>query len=98
MNAVPPPGTMPSSTAARVADSRARGRVELPANLLRGDPARGQGGDVVEPGVAAVAEARGRDGQDVGGAAQVVDGQRGQGVAVDVLADDRQVLADLQEA
>ena len=46
-------------------------------------------------GLAAIAEARGLDGADVQHAAQLVDDQRGQGFAFDVLGDDQQRLARL---
>ena len=60
--------------------------------------AAGQDGDVLEHRLAAVAEAGRLDGQHVERAAQLVDDQRRQRLAVDVLGDDQQVLADLQEA
>src|SRR5712691_665446 len=73
-------------------------RVELAANLLRNDLAAGEHGDVLEHGLAAIPEARRLDRQDVERAAQLVDHQRGQRFAVDVLSNDDEVLADLQEA
>ena len=57
----------------------------------------GEGGEVAEVLLAAVAEAGRLDGDDVDRAAQLVDGQRRQGFAVAVLADDEQVLADLEQ-
>ena len=76
--------------AAEILDRRA---VELAADLLGDDRATGQDGDVCEHLLAAVAEARGLDGQDVERAAQLVDHQGRQRLAVDVLGDDHQVLA-----
>ena len=60
-------------------------------DLFADDLATGQDGDVLEHGLAAVAEARGLDGQDVEGAAQLVDDQGRQGFAVHVLGDDDEV-------
>ena len=57
--------------------------------------AAGEDGDVLEHGLAAVAEARGLDGADLQGAAQLVDHQGGQGLALDVLGDDQEGLAIL---
>ena len=50
-------------------------------------------GDVAEHGLAAVAVAGRLDGAHVEDAAQLVDHQRGQGLALDVLGDDQQRLA-----
>ena len=55
--------------------------------------AAGQHGDVAEHGLAAIAVAGGLDGTDVEDAAHLVDHQRGQGLAFDVLGDDQQRLA-----
>jgi len=55
----------------------------------------GENGDVLEHGLAAVAEAGGLDGADVQGAAQVVDDEGGQGFAFDILGDDEKRLAGL---
>ena len=67
--------------------------LELLAELLGDDLAAGQGGDVAQHLLAAVAEARRLDRQDVQDAAQLVDDQRRQRLAVDVLGDDHQLLA-----
>ena len=67
-----------------------RGAVELAADLLGDDLAAGQDGDVAQHLLAAIAEARRLDGEDVEGAAQLVDDQRGQRLAVDVLGDDHE--------
>ena len=74
-------------------------RVQLPTYLLADDLAAGNGGEVAQVILAAVAEAGGLDGADVEGAAQPVDGQGGQRLAVAVVADDQEVLAaSLEEA
>ena len=83
-----------AASAAQVVDG---GAIELAADFLGDDRAAGQDGDVFQHGLAAIAEAGGLDGQDVEGAAQLVDHQGGQGLAVDVLGDDDQVLGDLEE-
>ena len=59
--------------------------VELAAELFADDGAAGEGGDVAEVLLAAVAEAGGLDGDDVDRAAQLVHRQRGERLAVDVL-------------
>ena len=64
------------------------GRLELAAELLGDDGAPGEHGDVPQHLLAPVAKARGLDGQHVEGAAQLVDDQGGQGLAVHVLGDD----------
>ena len=53
--------------------------------------------DVLQHGLAAVAEAGGLDGQRLERAADLVDDQGGQGLALDVLGDDRQRLAGLDD-
>src|SRR5690606_25496709 len=69
--------------------------LELDAEVFRDDLAAGQDGDVLQHGLAAVAEARGLDGGDAQAAAQLVDHQGGQGLALDVLGDDDQRAARL---
>ena len=59
------------------------------------DCAAGEDGDVLEHGLAAIAEARRLDGRDLEAAAQLVDDERGQRLALDVLGDDEQRLARL---
>ena len=71
--------------------------VELEADLLGDDLAAGEGGDVLEHGLAAVAEAGRLDRDDVERAAHLVDDQRREGLAVDVLGDDEQRLAGLDD-
>ena len=69
------------------------GVLELEAELLGDDLAAGEDGDVLEHGLAAVAEAGGLDGADGEGAAEVVDDQGGERLAFDVFGDDEQGLA-----
>ena len=54
-------------------------------------------GDVLEHRLAAIAEAGRLDGRDLEAAAQLVDDQRRQRLAVDVLGDDQQRLAGLDD-
>ena len=65
--------------------------------LLGDDLAAGQDCDILQHGLAAVAEARRLDGHAGEGAAQLVDNQRGQRFALDVLGDDQQLLAGLHD-
>ncbi len=68
-------------------------RLQLDAEVFGDDAAARQGRDVFEDGLAAVAE-RGRlDGADLDGAAQAVDDERGERVALHVLGDDEELLA-----
>ena len=55
----------------------------------------GEDGDVLQHGLAAVAEARSLDGRDLDDATHVVHHQGGQGFALDVLGDDQQRTAGL---
>ena len=57
--------------------------------------AAGEDRDVLEHGLAAVAVARGLDRRHLQRAAQLVDDQRGQRLALEVLGDDQQRLAEL---
>ena len=59
------------------------------------DCAAGEDGDVLQHGLAAIAEARRLDGRDLEAAAQLVDDERGERLALDVLGDDQQRLARL---
>ena len=59
--------------------------------------AAGQDGDVAEHRLAAVAEAGGLDRADVQDAAELVDDQGRQRLALDVLGDDQQRLARLRD-
>jgi hypothetical protein len=51
----------------------------------------------LQHGLAAVTEAGGLDGDRLEGATDLVDDERGQGLAVDVLGDDEQRLARLHD-
>ena len=73
--------------AAQVVDG---GAIQLAADLLGDHLAAGQDRDVLEHGLAAIAEAGGLDGQDVDGAAQLVHHQGRQRLAIHVLGDDQQ--------
>ena len=73
--------------------SSMRDRVELAPDLLADDGAAGQDGDVTQHLLAAIAEARRLDGEDLDGAAELVHDERGEGLAVDVLGDDQRGLA-----
>ena len=75
----------------------ARVALELEADLFRDHLGAGQDGDVLEHGLAAVTEARRLDGDGGEGAAQLVDDQGGQRLALDVLGDDQQRLAALDD-
>ena len=68
---------------------------ELDAEFLEDGGAAGDDGDVFEHGLAAIAEAGGLDGDDLEGAAELVDDEGGEGFAFDVLGDDQQGLAGL---
>src|SRR5215218_2777603 len=67
--------------------------LELDAEVVGDHPAAGQDRDVLQHGLAAVAEARGLDRGHVQGAAQLVDHQGGQRLALDVLGDDQERTA-----
>ena len=69
------------------------GVLELVAFLLADDRATGEDGDVLEHLLAAVAEAGGLDGGNLQAAAQTVDNECGQGLALDVLGDDEERTA-----
>ncbi|ESP97698.1 DNA polymerase II large subunit [Streptomyces sp. GBA 94-10 4N24] len=68
------------------------GLVELEADLLGDDGGTGEGGHVAEHRLAAVTEAGRLDGDGVERAADLVDHQGRQGLALDVLGDDQQRL------
>src|SRR5690606_11025191 len=74
-----------------------RGVLELEAELLADDLATGEDGDVGELRLAAVAEAGGLDGDRLEDAADLVDDQGRQRLAVDILGDDEQLLARLDD-
>src|SRR3954449_12332461 len=82
---------------ARAAEEGHVGVLELEADLLADDLATGEDGDVGQHGLAAVTEARGLDGDGLEGAADLVHDQGREGLALDVLGDDRQRLARLHD-
>src|SRR3954465_3818210 len=82
---------------ASAAEQRQVGVVELETDLLADDLATGQDRDVLQPGLAAGAEARGLDGDGLEGAPDLVHDQGRQGLALDALGDDRQRLATLHD-
>jgi hypothetical protein len=69
--------------------------LELDAEVLGEAFAAREDRDVLEHGLAAVAEAGGLDGHDVERAADLVDDERGEGLALDLLGDDEEGLAAL---
>ena len=69
--------------------------LQVDAQVLEDGLAAGEHGDVAEHGLAAIAIARGLDGGDLEDAAQLVDDQGGQGLALDVLGDDQERLVGL---
>ena len=71
--------------------------LELDAEVLGDHLAAGEDGDVLEHRLAAIAEARRLDGRDLEAAAQLVDDQRRERLALDVLGDDEQRLAGLHD-
>src|SRR5690242_9622213 len=84
--------------APRLAEIVERGVLQAAAGLFGDHLAAGQHGDVLQHGLAAVAEARGLDGEHVEDAAQLVDDQRRQRLAVHILSDDDDVaVADLRQ-
>src|SRR2546426_651969 len=99
MRVISPPGTIPSSMPARAAGAEIleRGRVELAARLFGDDLAVREGRDVLEHGLAAVAEARGLDPEDVERAAELVHDEGRERLAVDVLGHDHEILRDLHQ-
>src|SRR5665811_643851 len=71
------------------------GRLELETDLFADDGAAGQDGEVLQHRLAAVAEARSLDRNDLEDLANLVDHQGGQRFAVHVLGDDQQRLLGL---
>ncbi|OPZ82387.1 MAG: hypothetical protein BWY77_00190 [bacterium ADurb.Bin431] len=71
------------------------GVLEFEAGLFGDDTAAGEDGDVFEHGLAAIAETGGLDCGDAQGAAQLVDHQGGEGLALDILGDDQHRTAGL---
>ena len=85
--------TKDETTIAGLAEQVEGSVLELETDLLGDDLATGEDGDVVQHGLAAVAEARGLDRDGLERAADLVDDQRRKGLALDVLGDDQQRLA-----
>src|SRR5947208_10149476 len=69
--------------------------LELDAEIFRDRLTTGQNGDVLQHGLAAIAEARSLDGRDLEAATQTVDDEGSEGFAFDVFRDDDQRLAGL---
>src|SRR5882724_7845611 len=69
--------------------------LQLDAEVFGDGLAAGEGGDVLQHGFAAIAEAGRLDGADLQRATQLVDDQGGQRLALDVLSDDEQRFAAL---
>ena len=70
---------------------------EFHAQILGDQAARAQNRDVLEHGLAPVAEPGGLDRRDLEAAAQLVDDQRRQRLAVDIFSDDEQRLSRLDD-
>ena len=66
---------------------------DLDAELVKGSLATGKDGDVLEHALATVTVTRSLHGADVESAADLVQDERGQSLAVDVLGNDEQTLA-----
>ncbi len=81
--------------ALRRAEHVERDVLELDAEILADDLAAGQDGDVLEHRLAAIAEAGRLNRRDLEAAAQLVDDERRQRLALDILGDDEQRLAAL---
>src|SRR5581483_8798789 len=71
--------------------------LELDAEILRDRLAVGQRGNVLQHRLAAIAEAWGLHGGDLESAAQLVDDERGERLAFNLLGDDKQGLAGLHD-
>ena len=67
-----------------------RGVLELEPDFLADDLTTGEDGDVLQHGLATLAEARGLDGCRLERATDLVDDQRGESLTLDVLSDDHQ--------
>ncbi len=78
---------------ARAAKIAQRGVLKFEASLLRDDLCACQDSDIFQHGLAAITEAGSLDRQHVERAAQLVDHQRGQRLAIYVLSDNHHVLA-----
>ena len=74
-----------------------RGSVQFQTEVGGDDGAAGEDGDILEHLFASVAEARGFDGNTGEGAADLVEEQRGEGFAFDVLGNDDELLTGLDD-
>src|SRR5215213_9905432 len=90
-------GVLRHDDAAGAAQLRDLRVLELEAHLLGDDLAAREDGDVLQHALAAVTEAGGLDGHAGEGAAQLVHDQGREGLALDVLGDDQQRLAGLDD-
>src|SRR4051794_21578923 len=90
-------GVLGDDDAAAATELRDLGVLELEAHLLGDDLAAGEDRDVLEHALAAIAEARSLHGNAGEGAAQLVHDERREGLALDVLGDDQQRLAGLDD-
>src|SRR4051812_29795133 len=90
-------GVLRHDDAAGAAELRDLRVLELEAHLLGDDLAAREDGDVLQHPLAAVTEAGGLDGHAGERAAQLVHHERGEGLALDVLGDDQQRLAGLDD-
>ena len=98
----PAPSTMVVSSLVTIdlggpAEQVEGGVLELEADLLGDDLAAGEDGHVLQHRLAALAEAGGLDGGRLERAADLVDHEGGQGLALDVLGDDHERLAGLHD-
>ena len=71
--------------------------LQLIAQVAADDGAAGQDGDILQHLLAAVAEAGSLDSNNIQAAAQTVDDEVGQSVALDILSDDQQLTAGLDD-
>ena len=75
-----------------------RDGLELNADILADELAARKNGDILENGLAAVAEAGSLDGADLEGAAELVDDESRESLALDILGDDHEGTAGLGDA
>src|SRR3954449_1453989 len=90
-------GVLRHDDAAGAAQLRDLRVLELETHLLRDDLGAREDGDVLQHALAAVTEAGGLDGHAGEGAAQLVHDEGREGLALDVLGDDQQRLAGLDD-
>ena len=81
----------------RAAQMLDRDVLQLQADLVRDDRAAGQDRDILQHIFSSVAVARGLHRDHVEGAAELVDDQGGQSLALDVLGDDQELRAHLDD-